>query len=172
MKTIEKLFIVTCISLFVSGCAGMVADGMVKSTSTDKTYAELAPLPDPINSEGRIYIYRTKASTKNRMVYGKGISKNYMFCVIDDQGFWLLWDVFMYKDLLPGLHEISCSTKARQRGTQKLQLLVQENKELYVRIDIIENKITPILVEAAIAKSEISNLPRLKTGPKKWEQVE
>ena len=75
---------------------------MVKATSTDKTYAELAPIPAPINSDGRVYIYRTEAATKNSMVYGKGISKNYIFCVVDDQGFWLLWEVFMYKDLPSG----------------------------------------------------------------------
>jgi hypothetical protein len=78
----------------------------------------------------------------------------------------------MYKDLPSGLHEVSCSTKSRQRGTEKLTLVVQNNKELFVRIDLIENKLTPILVDAAIAKSEISNLPLLETGAKKWEQVE
>ncbi len=172
MKMIAKFLILASFSIFISGCAGMLADAMVKATSTGKTYAELAPIPAPINSDGRVYIYRTEASTKNSLVYGKGVSKNYLFCVVDDQGFWLLWDVFMYKDLPSGLHEVSCSKKARQRGTQKLLLSVQNNKELYVRIDIIENKLTPILVDAAIAKSEISNLPLLKTGPKKWERVE
>ncbi|MCP3891683.1 MAG: hypothetical protein GY702_22860 [Desulfobulbaceae bacterium] len=172
MNTIAKLTIVTCISIVISGCAGMLADGMVRATSTGETYAELAPIPTPINTDGRIYIYRTESATKNSLEYGKGISKNYIFCVVDDQGFWLLWEVFMYKDLPPGLHEISCSTKASQRGTQKLQLSLQENNELYVRIDVIENKITPVLVDAAIAKAELSNLPLLKTGPKKWERVE
>jgi len=170
MKTIAKILI--CFSIFMSGCAGMLADGMVRATSTGETYAELAPIPIPINTDGRIYIYRTEAATKNSMVFGKGISKNYIFCVVDDQGFWLLWEVFMYKDLPSGLHEVSCSLKSGQRGAQKLQLSVQKNKELYVRIDLIENNLTPILVDAAIAKAEISNLPLLKTGPKKWERVE
>ena len=49
---------------------------------------------------------------------------------------------------------------------------MQNNKELFVRIDLIENKLTPILVDAAIAKSEIFNLPLLETGAKKWERVE
>ena len=172
MKTIAKILIVACCSIFMSGCAGMIADAMVKATSTGKTYAELAPIPAPINSDGRVYIYRTETSTKNSAVYGKGISKNYLFCVVDDQGFWLLWEVFMYKDLPSGLHEVSCSTKSRQRGTEKLTLEVENNKELFVRIDLIENKLTPILVDAAIAKSEIFNLPLLETGAKKWERVE
>lgn len=172
MKTIAKICIVTFFSIFMSGCAGMIADAMVKATSTGKTYAELAPISAPINSDGRVYIYRTEAATKNSMEVGKGISKNYTYCVVDDQGFWLLWEVFMYKDLPSGLHEVSCSYKSRQRGTQKLQLSVQNNKELYVRIDIIENNLTPILVDAEIAKAEISNLPLLKTDAKKWERVE
>jgi len=172
MKTIAKLLIVTYISISLSGCAGMIADSIVRAQATGKTYAELAPIPAPIKSEGRIYIYRTDASTKNTLVYGKGISKNYVYCVVDNRGFWLLWDVFIYKDLPSGSHEVSCSPKSRQRGTQKLQLSVQNSKELYVRIDIIENKLTPILVEPEIAKSEISNLPLLESAVNKWETVE
>lgn len=173
MKKIAKILLVGYLAILLNGCAGMIADSMVRATATGNTYAELAPLSTPANSNGRVYIYRTETSTKNSLVFGKGISKNYLFCVVDDQGFWLLWDVFMYKDLPAGLHEISCSTKSRQRGDQKILLPVKSGEDLYVRIDIIEDQIIPVLVDSAIAKSEIADLPILETDdPKKWERVE
>jgi hypothetical protein len=175
MRTITKIITVNSLLILLSGCAGMMADSFTKSVITGKTYSELAPLPTPINSDGRVYIYRTEDSTKSSIQYGAGIRKNHMYCAVDDQVYYLLWEAFTYQDLTSGEHEVSCGdvykntemftprNKRYQRGTQKLQVLVRKNEALYVRIDLLDNKETPVLVDADIAKSEISNLPIIKS---------
>jgi len=53
----------------LSGCAGMMVDAIERSQATDKPYAEMAAnLSPPSNGDGRLFIYRTEASTKTSLV--------------------------------------------------------------------------------------------------------
>lgn len=156
MKNIINILAMTLFSLLTSGCAGLIIDSLTRSSETGKTYAELAPIPIPVESNGRIYLYRTESSTSNSLVYGYGIKKNNIYCSIDGHLYNLFWEVFMYHDLLPGEHEVLCAR-------YELPVSVKNNEEIYINITLLNNKPIPVQIDPVIAKTEMANLPLQNT---------
>ena len=164
----------------------MIVDSIVESKLTGKTYSELkTSIPLQGEGKGRLFMYRNADSTNASLQLNIGIVKNRIHCVVDDDVYWLLWEVFMYRDMTASTHEISCGGRKDvhfdtdfwsgkrhyKRGSQKLEVTVQENQVLYVRIDIINGKPTPVLIDTELAKTQISELP-IQTGELHMGQIE
>lgn len=161
----------------LSGCAGMVADSIARSIATDKTYGEMATtLPPLTDGNGRLYIYRTAASTKSSLYYGIGIMKNPTLCTIDDTAYEIIYEVFKYFDLPMGQHEITCGLDVLkksdrwsgkqyyQKGANKVQISIVNGAETFVRVDLVESKpaFQPLIVDNEQGRTEIVNLPYQK----------
>jgi hypothetical protein len=158
----------------LSGCVGMMADSIARSMVTGKTYTDMAKtLPSPPAGHGRLYIYRTPASTHTSVVINIGLLKNPTLFTIDDTAYELIWEAFEYFDLPEGQHEITCGTDVLkrvdfwtskqyyQKGTNKIQISISNASDVFVRVDSIKEKplFQPVIVESEQARTEIMKLP-------------
>ncbi|MEJ2454841.1 MAG: hypothetical protein P8103_11880, partial [Candidatus Thiodiazotropha sp.] len=176
-----QLFMIFTVSALLSGCAGMMVDSLTRSGSTGDTYSEMKDtIPPPAEGTGRLYIYRTAASTETS--YGPGAiggsSKNRAWCDLDGKEFMLLWETFFYIDLTEGQHQLSCLSKymrdvfstsrnAKLRNTtvNKVNFLITNSSDTFVRLDATEVSkyiFQPIITDAADAHVEMKELPVLE----------
>ncbi len=163
--------------LALSGCVGMVADSMAKSMVTGDSYATMTKsLAAPADGCGRLYVYRTEASTHSQIQVGIGLLKNPTLVTVDDTAYELIYEAFEYFDLPQGQHEITCGTdivkgvdfwtsrRTYQKGTSRITVSIAAGSDVFVRLDSIPEKpsFKPVVVEKEQALAEISKLPYQK----------
>ena len=175
LKYIIRLTVILFIPALLSGCAGPFVDSLGKSMISGKTYGEMINTLPPISDgNGRLYFYRTKASTKSEYLfsYGNnyGLAKNPTLCTIDDTAYEIIWEVFRYVDLPVGNHEVTCGIDVLkegnkkynyQRGVNKIQISISNTADTFVRVDGAKEKpfFQPILVNREQARKEMYILP-------------
>jgi len=158
----------------LGGCVGILVDSMAKSMATEETFSEMvskfASLKD---GSGRLYIYRTEASTKTSIAINIGLVKNPTLCTVNDTAYELIWEAFRCVNLPEGQHEITCGSdvlknvdfwsgrRHYQRGANKIKISILSGVETYVRVDGIGEKpyFQPVLVENMQGREEIFELP-------------
>lgn len=160
----------------LSGCAGLLLDAGGRSDATDKTYSEMrATLAKPVDGNGRLYIYRTKTSTKSSLQLFYGVAKNPTYFTVDDTAEELIWEAFKYIDVPEGYHEVTCGEDVLkgipsiwngykgkfQKGQNKIQVLVSNGSETFIRLDAVKEEpfFQPIIVTVDQGREEMSNLP-------------
>ncbi len=170
-----RLFLaLLCTGLLASGCAQIMSaaiiDGLNRNDWTGKPYSVVAAtLPAPPPGHGRIFLYRTKRSTTTESEYNKVLTKNVFYCMLDERLHKIVWEAFLPVVWEAGTFMFSCGgivawtdTLGREKlnpvGTQQLELNVRPQQDLYVRIDLVDNKPTPRLVDANTARAEMANL--------------
>ena len=167
-RTIQLVGLLSLSSL--AGCAGVMINAIEKSIGTGKPYAEMLPFLPPIQPGNyRIFIYRSETSTNYSLRYGMGIVKNPANCLLDETPIRLIWEAFHYIDIPAGNHEVSCGNvyseegffgKPKwQRGENKISIAGTASDTTYVRIDAVDGKAAPKLVEKSVSIVEISKLP-------------
>ncbi len=160
--------------LIVSGCAGAIINSLSKSSITGENYSEIENhLKPPTDNKGRLYVYRSIDSTKNKFVYGIGVQKNYTFCTVDDNAFQIIWEAFKYFDLPEGQHEVTCGndilkidnswsgTHHYMKGSNSINITISNSLETFLRVDWIKDKpfFKPVIVSKEQGQKELMNLP-------------
>ena len=162
--------ILLLILILFSGCAGMIVDSIVKSTSTDDTYEKMEQNFQPLeDGKGRLFVYRTEASTKTHLTYGVGLSKNVVLFSINDNAYDILWKSFRYFDLSFGQYEITYNVIMKKKGwtgfeyhkgINKNIISIANGSKIFLRVDLIKGKLLKFtLVDSEQALKEIFNLP-------------
>lgn len=159
--------------VLLPGCVGIVADSIAKSWNTGSKFSDIAPslasIPDGF---GRLYIYRTKDSTKTSLMYGIGFVKNPTLVTVDGMAHEMLWETFKYFDLAEGSYPVSAGYDILQKrvrgqkgpkyrlGTNVTEIQVTRGMEIFVRVDLNEarDNFHPSLVDAEVGRKEIANL--------------
>ena len=172
----KKVFVVRLLALvltasMLSGCMGLLADSITKSIATGDKYSEMAAsIVPPSGNDGRLYIYRTEASTKTGLRYGIGLVKNPTVCTVDDDASELIWETFKYFDLPSGQHQITCGSdvvkstdfwsgkRHYQRGANKVEISVSSQSETYIRVESVDGVLKPVIVENAQGRAEIAEI--------------
>ena len=154
MKSFVRFIAVLSALALLSGCGagGLLVDSMGKTMVTDKTYGEMATaLPPPTDGKGRLYIYRTEASTKTSLHYGIGFEKNPTLYTVDNIAYELIWEAFKYIDLPEGQHEVTCGRDIVkkvdfwgrgyfQKGENRIQVSILNASETFIRVDGTKEK--------------------------------
>lgn len=173
MQSFVGFTIAVCTLPLLCSCAGMLADSMAKSWVTGKTYEKMSTtLAPPTDGSGRLFIYRTKSSTKMTAQYGVGLMKNATLCTVDDTAYEVVYEVFRYFDLPEGTHEVSCGqdvikgkysgrNRAFQKGSNSIQVQVSKDAEIFIRLDATEKEpfFHPVMVDNEQGRQEILKLP-------------
>ena len=161
-------------SLVASGCVQIMSaamiDGLNRNDWTGRTYAEEArSLPAAAPGHGRIFFYRTQASTTTLSEYGKVMTKNVFYCMLDERLHKIIWEAFLPVAWEAGTFMFSCGgvvastdylgrETLNKEGGQRLELTVRPQQDLFVRIDLVDGKPTPVPVDPTVAKSEMADL--------------
>ena len=183
IKPTIRIVVTSFVLALLAGCVGAMVESLAYSQVTGQNFSETkAGLPSPAAGNGRLYIYRTEASTGLSFEYGIGFVRNPVLCTVDDDVYEIIWEAFRYFDLPTGQHEITCGedvvdiskdgvfslSRGRhfQRGKNKIHVLISEASETFLRVDVTAEKphFEPISVKAEQAQKEISDLPYQKTG--------
>lgn len=166
----------------LGGCTGMMMNSLSYSMHTGESYSEIVKtLPPPKEGMGRLYIYRTVASTASSISYGVGIHKHIAVCDLDGKQFNITWESFFYVDLPQGQHEITCpvdyvkkrklntSNTALYEHTDTLHFSISNALDAFVVLDlamkdgeIATDIYQPILVDSTQATKEMMELPIYK----------
>lgn len=166
-------FVLLCCTFFV-GCAGLAIDTLAKAISTTGTYSKLSKeTPRPKEGSGRIYVYRTRESTRMGLTVGVGLLKNPAVITVDSNAYEVVWEAYRNFDVPAGTYEVTCGKDVikshnlisgqpyYRKGSTKLFVPVKAGQNVYVRLDILEGqggyKLTN--VPQSQAESEMANLP-------------
>jgi len=135
MKTIIQVFVIALVATLTSGCAGMIMDAIVQSErSSDKTFSELTKTRETIpTGKGRVFLYRTEASTISSLRYGIGLQKNIVYCSLDGKLIAMYWELYLFLDVSPGEHNITCVKGKEIHNT--LLFSVNSKNNHYIRVD-------------------------------------
>jgi hypothetical protein len=172
--TYRNMFLSATILLLFTGCVGLLIDSMTKSDMVGPTFSELSEIDSqPQGNDARVYIYRTKESTKYSLQPGTGIMKSCLHFTIDENVYFLIWETFIRQDLTASDHEIALAyyeeeqeggKKVFQKRGTRVQFSLQRNQVIFIRFDLVDDEYQPIIVEEYAAKSEISELPIQEKG--------
>lgn len=167
MRTLLSVGIVTVCGVLLSGCLGAVITRSAESEATGKRYSELmASATGAPTGKGRLFVYRTSASTRHGLALNYGVTTNEFPCVVDKGAYLLMTEAYLKLDLDPGVHEVSCHDVlfrkgfppkfAYRKGTEVLTVAISPAADTYVRIDEIDGKETPVAVSQVAAVKEIT----------------
>lgn len=179
---VRSVFIIGALAS-LSGCGGMLADSMARSWVTGDTYGELAAsLPKTKEGSGRVFLYRTNASTSSSLNYGIGLVKNSTLCTVDDNVYEIIWEVYRYVDLAEGPHVITCGSDViknknlwignrdfqnYQRGANQISVVIENSADIFVRVDTTSKEppyFQPSLVDGELGRGEIFELQYQEKG--------
>jgi len=179
MKTNLKVLVIVLIATLTAGCAGMIMDAIVQSErSSDKTFFELTKTREAIPAGvGRVFLYRTEASTMSSLQYGIGLQKNIIYCNLDGKLIAMYWELFLFLDITPGKHKMMCFKGKEVQGI--LTFMVDSQTNYYIRVDAaleedkkmesnfdneddddekLNVKLTPVLVASKTAIKELNDI--------------
>ena len=143
-----------------------IAGAVMPSVTAGAKYPEvMAANPVPPPGKGRLFVYRTAASTETHADPLLGTVEKTVTCVLDQEIIFLASTAFIVRDLTPGPHEVSCHDVRSSRspsqgigfrkGTQSLALSTVTGASAFVRIDPRDGKDTPVSVDPSEAVREI-----------------
>jgi len=172
-KLLLRSFVLFCCT-FLVGCAGLAIDTLAKAISTTGTYSKLSKeTPPPKEGSGRIYVYRTRESTRMGLSVGVGLLKNPAVITVDSEAYEIVWEAYRYFDVPAGTYEITCGKDVikghnyisgrpyYRKGSTKLSVPVKAGQDVYLRLDILggEGGYKLSNVPPSQAESEMANLP-------------
>lgn len=167
VKTLLSVGLLAICSALLSGCLGAVLTKSAESEGTGKRYSELmASATGAPSGKGRLFVYRTSASTRHGLALNYGITTNEFPCVVDKGAYLLMTEAYLELELDPGAHEVSCHDVlfrkgfppkfVYRKGTEVLTVAISPAEDTYVRIDEVNGKETPVAVGQVAALQEIA----------------
>jgi hypothetical protein len=163
--------LILSLAIALTGCGAAMVDALNRGDHTGKPFSQLSSSFKPTTDDrGRVFVYRTRASTTVESEFNKVMTKNVFYCLLGERLQKILWEVFLPIEWSAGEYEFSCGgvlvstdyfgNEAQvRRGTQRVMVTLAPGKDVYIRLDLVNNVPTPVVVSPEVARSEMSDLP-------------